>query len=158
MCFLKDRGMPCFGRGRKKRSMHQHAVSCWSYKKECCSFLLIQLRKSAAIFSRAYAVHGAWKWCKHFVRFVLERRGEEKRETKEDTTEDVQHEHKVNNPTDQMCVCLYWPLSLRVSVRGPLNSRLFCNPTVQESGEKTPKIPSAINLSLPPLCLSRWVR
>lgn len=70
--------MPCFGRGRKKRSMHQHAVSCRSYKKECCSFLLIQTRKSAAIFSRAFAVHGAWKWCKHFVRFVLERRGEEK--------------------------------------------------------------------------------
>lgn len=38
--------------------MHQHAVSCQSYKKECCSFLLIQPRKSAAIFSRAFAVHG----------------------------------------------------------------------------------------------------
>lgn len=85
----------------------------------------------------------------------MERRGEEKvRERKEDTAEDACRKNaKLTIPQTRVCVGLYQPLSLHVSVcvGGPLNSRPFCNPTVQESGEKTPKIPSAINLPPPPL-------
>lgn len=64
--------------GEKKKKVEArmnmlcHAVTI---KRDVRSFL-IQPRKSTAIFSRTYSVHGAWKWCKHAVRFGLDRRGE----------------------------------------------------------------------------------
>lgn len=49
-------------------------------------------------------------------------------------------------------VCLSINTSVCLFVSGaPLNSKPFCNPSVQESGEKTPKLPLVINLSLPAL-------
>lgn len=120
MCFLKDRGMPCFGgrRSKKKRSMHQHAVSCQCYKKGCCSLCLIQPGKLAAIFSRKYTVCGASSDV-NTVGFGLEERGGEKeRERKEETTEDACRKNAKSTILQTECVhvCLYQPFSLHASV------------------------------------------
>ena len=40
------------GERERERGMHQHAVSGWSYTKECENFPWILTRKSTAIFSR----------------------------------------------------------------------------------------------------------
>lgn len=78
-------------------------MSCRSYKKECCIFPLIQPRKSAAIFSGVYTVHGAWGWCKHFVRFVLERR---KKLEMGWGVEDIQQAMLTIAQTNRVCVCV----------------------------------------------------
>lgn len=56
----------------------------------------------------------------------------EGRERKEETLEDVGRKNASLTTSARGCgVCL----------RGPLNCKPFCNPTVQESAEKTPEIP-----------------
>lgn len=121
--------MPCFGRRRsKKSSMHQHAVSSPSYKKGCCSFLLIQPRKSAAIFSRKYTVCGAWKWCKHFVRLGLERRGKEKSKGEKGRYNRgcMWQECKYNSPPGLVCACVSLYHSACVCVcQGPSELQSF---------------------------------
>ena len=153
--------MPCFGRRIEKRSKHQHAVSCQSYKKGFHSFLLIQPGKSAAIFSRTCTECGAYMLCKHFFGYGREERRLEKMRRKEGHNRGcLQRDCRANNPTEWVYVSISLLVSMCdcVCVRGPLNSRPFYNPTVQESGDKTPKIPSAINLPLPPVYLSHWAR
>lgn len=67
----------------------------------------------------------------------------------------LQKECKANEEWESVLVSASQSAYVCVCLRGPLNSKPFCNPTVQESGEKTPKIPSAINLPPQPhpVCL-----
>jgi len=123
ICFLKDKGMPCFGRRRGKRGMQQQAVSCRGYKKGCSSFPPSQPWKSAAIFSRTYVALGRDVNTVGFGLATLGRRGE-------DTHQDACS--KNNNPTGQVCVSLSasQPLSLHVCVcvcvcQGPSELQAF---------------------------------
>lgn len=163
MCFLQDRGMPCFGRGEEKKGEEEEAACtdmlCHAEAiKRNVAFFLWFSRGSQRLFLAGFILcmvpggdvntlsnlcwEGEKKW----------RRGGGGGYTTGD----------VNNRTNQLCVCVSINLPLCMCacacVRGPLKCRVLFNPTIQESGEKTPKAPSDINLSVHPLCLSCWVR
>lgn len=81
---------------------------------------MIQPGKLAAIFSRTYTVHGAWKWCKRVVEFGLERKEKREKLGKESRTQ----QRMCAVWMQSMCVSISLLVCMCLCVRGPLNFSL----------------------------------